>query len=343
MNSMKFYSFILFLFLSSIVSIIKSQSTESSTELINVEEGELDDNSTFSPIPEEIEDKVTRMLMSIVTTLSPVDNVSMANVDVPTTMTAELEETTTSVPTTSTSTTTTKRPGPLSPCEKLLLKSDQCTKQALFIGDNYENIEIPKDLNSMEKMCNEKTQDVNCIKEYGSKCLKNVPRQIYMSIIKNIRKLFQTYCKTTVGKRAFLGHMECIRTEHLAILNEVLGKLTLTLDYSAEEVPRAEIITYACCSLHRTYSEVPQAMANICAPKVTPADTVKFFQSLIRRSVGDILDVGCGRYASLEYCDANFKTGMKNIRNHLSKAKTLPSESFIVPLIKFSKKIDDSR
>lgn len=332
MNTFKRSFLLSTLLLLSFATLNRSQETTESSDEVS-DDG--DETTTAASMEEK---NLLTTIMSIVTTMSPSSaGVTYENSSMSSMMTSE--DTTTMA--SSTTSTTTARPVPLSPCEKQLQISDQCTKQALFIGD-YRDIEIPRDLDAMERMCREKSEDVTCIKEYGTKCLKNVPRQVFMGIIKNIRKLFQTYCKTPVGRQAFLVHMECIRSEHLAILNEVLGKLTLTLDYSATEVPKSEIITYACCSLHRTYNEVPQAMANICAPKATPADTVKFFQSLIRRSVGDILDVGCGKYASLEYCDANFKTGMTNIRSHLAKGLPLPNESFIVPLIKFTKKIDDS-
>jgi hypothetical protein len=80
------------------------------------------------------------------------------------------------------------------------------------------------------------------------------------------------------------------------ILNEVLGKLTLALEFVARNVTRDKMITYACCALYKTYDEIPSAMGGICAPRPTPGETMEFFRSLVKRTVGDILDIGCGKF-----------------------------------------------
>lgn len=48
---------------------------------------------------------------------------------------------------------------------------------------------------------------------------------------------------------AFLKHLECAKPEHLKILNEVLGRLTLSLEFVASNVTRDEMIFHACCTL----------------------------------------------------------------------------------------------
>lgn len=134
--------------------------------------------------------------------------------------------------------------------------------------------------------------------------------------------------------------MECVKPDDVKILSDVLGKLTLSLTYAARNVSRDKIITYACCSLHKTYDDIPAAVSNLCAPRPTNPETVAFFRGLIKKVVGDILDVGCGRFSNLEYCDQNLKEGMGEIRKLVNTATELPKTSFIVPLIEFTTKID---
>lgn len=136
--------------------------------------------------------------------------------------------------------------------------------------------------------------------------------------------------------------MECVKPEHLHILNEVLGKLTLSLEYVANNVTRDRMITYACCSLYITYDEIPTAMSGICSPQETPMETIEFFRGLVKRSVGDILDIGCGKFNSLEYCNENLSEGVAQLRSY-STERPLPKHSFMRPLMEFSQAIDGAR
>lgn len=83
-------------------------------------------------------------------------------------------------------------------CDEMRIKSDECLKEALFIGQ--EKADIPKEEEDMDEYCVIKKENFNCIKEWGSRCLKNVPRQLYMTIIKNVRKMFKEFCDTRPGK-----------------------------------------------------------------------------------------------------------------------------------------------
>lgn len=83
-------------------------------------------------------------------------------------------------------------------CNEMQIRSDECLKEALFIGQ--DQADIPKEEEGMDEYCAIKKENFNCIKEFGSRCLKNVPRQIYMTIIKNVRKMFKEFCDTRPGK-----------------------------------------------------------------------------------------------------------------------------------------------
>lgn len=82
-------------------------------------------------------------------------------------------------------------------------------------------------------------------------------------------------------------------------------------------------------------------MGSMCAPAPTPKETIDFFQSLIRRTVGDIVDIGCGKYSTLKYCESNLVTGMAAMRNYANDPqRQLPVTSFMTPLMNFAQKID---
>lgn len=117
-------------------------------------------------------------------------------------------------------------------------------------------------------------------------------------------------------------------------------RLTLALEFVAQNVTRDRMITYACCALYKTYDEIPIAMGGICEPNPTPGDTIEFFRSLIKRTVGDILDIGCGRFQSYDYCRQNFKAGLDEIQTYTSNGRPLPDNSFMIPLMDFSLKLD---
>lgn len=139
---------------------------------------------------------------------------------------------------------------------------------------------------------------------------------------------------------AFLKHLECVKPEHLKILNEVLGKLTLALEFVAQNVSRDRMITYACCALYKTYDDIPTAMGGICAPRNTPEDTIEFFRSLVRRSIGDILDIGCGKFNSYSNCEKFLKNGLTEIDGYVTSGRPLPDNSFMTPLMAFAQKLD---
>lgn len=100
------------------------------------------------------------------------------------------------------------------------------------------------------------------------------------------------------------------------------------------------MITYACCALYKTYDEIPTAMGGLCHPNPTPVATTEFFRSLVKRTVGDILDIGCGRYNSYSYCEQNFKAGLSEIQSYVVSGRPLPDNSFMIPLMEFSQKLD---
>ena len=125
----------------------------------------------------------------------------------------------------------------------------------------------------------------------------------------------------------------------MRILNKVLGRLTNALYYVANNVTTDQMIMHACCAVQVTYQEIPLEMNGICSPNTVPEETIDFFRSLIRRTVGDILDIGCGKYQNIDYCMENLKEGVESMMNYV-EATQLPPNSFMIPLMDFSQKID---
>lgn len=222
-------------------------------------------------------------------------------------------------------------------CELLFDKSDSCLRSALFI--EQDTVDIPHTEEHMDAYCEVKKRDFLCIREYGATCLKNVPRQIYMSIWKNIRIMFKEFCDTAAGKRTFLKHLECVEPSDLRILKKVLGRLTNALHYVSNNVTTDKMITHACCAVQITYEEIPIEMKDICSPNAVPEATIEFFKSLIKRTVGDILDLGCGRFQSLSYCNSHLHQGMEAMTQYIESTE-LPKNSFMIPLMDFSHQID---
>lgn len=138
---------------------------------------------------------------------------------------------------------------------------------------------------------------------------------------------------------AFLKHLECVEPDDLRILNKVLGRLTNALYFVANNVTVDKMISHACCAVQFTYADIPIAMDGICSPQAVPVETIEFFRSLIRRTVGDILDIGCGKFQSLDYCQSNLSQGLTDMMNYVD-ATQLPVNSFMIPLMDFSQKID---
>ena len=84
-------------------------------------------------------------------------------------------------------------------------------------------------------------------------------------------------------------------------------------------------------------------MGSMCAPAETPKETINFFRSLIRRTVGDIVDIGCGKYSNLKFCESSLASGMAAMRNYANDPnRPLPGNSFMTPLMHFAQKIDGS-
>ena len=81
-------------------------------------------------------------------------------------------------------------------CEQLLVKTDENINQSLFMFSGY----IPKNKNDLEDYCANRNRNFLRVRDYGIKCLKNIPRQIFLGIYKNIRKVHKTFCSTEIGK-----------------------------------------------------------------------------------------------------------------------------------------------
>ena len=88
---------------------------------------------------------------------------------------------------------------PTTDCERSFIQSDECLQNALFIGQ--QRADIPHTLDHIGAYCEDKKSKFNCIRAYGSKCLKNVPRQIYLTITKNVKKMFKEFCDSDAGKQ----------------------------------------------------------------------------------------------------------------------------------------------
>ncbi|KAI1288468.1 hypothetical protein HDE_09330 [Halotydeus destructor] len=222
-------------------------------------------------------------------------------------------------------------------CNILLLQTDKCIQRAMLVGQ--KTVDIPRTADQLVNgHCKRVEKDIPCMRSYGARCLRTLPRTMFTIGYKQATKLYKRICSEPEGQKEYLRHVQCMQPHQLHIVHQYMDLVTTYMDYIHENVTLDEIIPYICCSYFKVFEDAKHDLKQFCQGE----DTVDFFLNQVRSLSSDMIDIGCGKYATVQSCEDNLPQAMKvfsDLGTPLSKVQ--PKDySPVVPAIKIIKRLD---
>lgn len=117
--------------------------------------------------------------------------------------------------------------------------------------------------------------------------------------------------------------------------------ITTYLEYIVQKVETNEVIPYICCSYFKTFEDAKLALHNFC-DQVTGPETVDYALGLVKAMSSDMIDIGCGKYASVASCNQHLPEAMKKFSELSTPLEKVPKWDYspVVPSVKILKRLD---
>ncbi|XP_074595096.1 uncharacterized protein LOC141850379 [Brevipalpus obovatus] len=219
-------------------------------------------------------------------------------------------------------------------CREMEQEADASFKKILMIG---ENLKIPRNQSELIDHCKLAKPALKLANNYG-KCLTPFPRQVLRILIRGAKKSLKEYCDTSRGREQILKYLTCLTEENAQIFYAALERGIGRIDYVANEVKNDDLVSTLCCTFHLLYGNVMKVVQAQCGN--SSADTIKFIRPIVDSIAGDVLEVGCVKYPSMESCDAQLPKIMNQLRNVEFKNKTNLAKKFLIaPVITIAQRL----
>jgi len=224
-------------------------------------------------------------------------------------------------------------------CDKMLLETDKCVARVTML--TQKDFVVPTTADELiERYCKNIDNEVPCLRGFGTKCLKSLPRTLFNIGYKKAMEIHKRFCYTPEGQRQFLHHMQCMKPEYLSVLHQYLHMITGYLEYIERNVTANEIIPWSCCAYFKVSQEAEKQLHNYC-DAVTGPDTPKFVMDLLKSFTYDLIDIGCGKYTTTEQCNTLLPEAMRVYEELGDVTKVVPKDySPVVPAIGIIKRMD---
>lgn len=179
------------------------------------------------------------------------------------------------------------------------------------------------------------------MRRYAVKCLTPLSRTLFNLGYRTATRLYRRICHTKEGQEEWLRHVKCMQPEQLSVVHKYMDMITMYIEYIADNVTDSEVIPYMCCSYFKVYQDAERDLHGYC-DKLTGPETVDYIMGMVKSMSADMIDMGCGRYASVKSCEANFAHGMKIMKEMVTPiSKVKPRQySPIVPSVRVLKRLD---
>ena len=221
----------------------------------------------------------------------------------------------------------------------MLLETDKCAARVTMLTQN--DFVVPSTPEELDQLyCKTIDKDIPCFRNFGSKCLKSLPRTLFNVGYKKALEIHKRFCYTPEGQRDFLFHLKCMKPEHLSVLHQYMHMVTGYLEYIERNVTTNDIIPWACCAYFKFSEEAEKQLHNYC-DDVTGPQTAKFVMDLTKSFTYDLIDIGCGKYTTTAQCKQSLPEAMKVYEELGDISKVVAKDySPVVPAIKIVKRMD---
>lgn len=148
-------------------------------------------------------------------------------------------------------------------------------------------------------------------------------------------------CSSDEQKKNVLNHLKCFDETKLPLLYSTVGSWTKLLSFISHKVIADELIPNICCVLHVIEKDGLNIINRECG-EITGLETGKFVVDLLKSSVNDAVDLGCGKHKSLQVCNEYMDQQIKLFDDLIITGR---NETYkftpIVPLLKIAKRLDE--
>jgi hypothetical protein len=149
-------------------------------------------------------------------------------------------------------------------------------------------------------------------------------------------------CKDSATVKKSYRHSKCINPVTYSELAELRNKVNNVLGYAANVTDIDEVIPSICCGIYTLIGKVKSEMTKTCTRRrLGLPDTPDFIVNLIEVSLGDMMDLMCGKFKTIKDCETHASTSMKAVDEILNQEKQREADhSPILPLIAIVQRLD---
>ena len=225
-------------------------------------------------------------------------------------------------------------------CIQLMLKSDRCVQEALFIGKSADEILMPTTEAEIDYYCDRLKGTISCLSEYRV-CLKLMPKTLYSVMTRDAKKTMKGICSSPENKKKALTHLKCFSKEKLDFYYRMLnGYTNVMVHLSKPEIQLQELIGSCCCAFHVLYNNGVETIDRECNA-LTGQETGVFVGNMVRTMAASAIDVSCGKHSSLDVCNQLQPKEMKLYQQLLEEGqKKRFTFSMVMPLVKILNNLD---
>ncbi|KAI1288471.1 hypothetical protein HDE_09328 [Halotydeus destructor] len=202
---------------------------------------------------------------------------------------------------------------------------------------------LPRTGDDLQKgVCRQYASEAKCLRSYGNKCLRLLPKTLFGIAVKQVDKQFKRFCFTPEGQKELLENIQCLQNDYVDIINFYMNLITNYLDHIADNVALDEIFPHVCCVYFTLTEKVRVTIVQHCKNDAGNS-TADFLVGLANAVSGDLVEMACGkRYATAQQCEQNLPQSADAYRRVEDRVKMLDKKDFsiIAPIIKVIRRLD---
>jgi len=190
--------------------------------------------------------------------------------------------------------------------------------------------------------------DVNYCQKFPSRiaiarrykeCLAPFPKEVYSLILSKAREAFTSTCGTEDARFESYDHLRCLTHETKPHLTKLEDGMIAMLDHVTGFDNLERAVGGFCCGTKRMYEVAEQTFENTCTPVIGHPGTGPWVSRMVRKVMGDAVDMMCANYQTLQVCQEKVPDILHVIQQQLDGDKQY-NHSVVIPLIRLVKRLD---
>lgn len=157
-------------------------------------------------------------------------------------------------------------------------------------------------------------------------------------VVANFKKTHAQFCKTSNSTASAFRHARCINPDTREIFLRIGDRLVGLADHVAQRPNINQVIPALCCGsrilINTTESRVNEICKSISAP-----DTGTFLSGIISSTLGDVLDLLCSKYPTVESCYAQ-ENNLTLELTHLMDNQNVTSRMVMGSMLRLLQRLD---